>query len=167
MRLFTQQHGHLSVPDAFFNVHQSLGCRYRHCLDQVLSWDIPVLLQTADNERFPWLWENEWLSLLLRCLQASGCCHTSSALSVLLQLWKNNISCRTDRTSCFHTLKLNIEPQRRRFSLPTRKNRNAAFFMPSCYVVGAKRTLIYAASRAQNREARERYLSSQNTRSTA
>lgn len=46
---------------------------------------------------------------------------------------------------------LNIEPQRRRFPLPTRKNRNAAFFMPSCYAVGAERALIYAASRAQNR----------------
>ena len=46
---------------------------------------------------------------------------------------------------------LNIEPQRRRFPLPTRKNRNAAFFMPSCYAVGAERALIYKASRARNR----------------
>ena len=36
----------------------------------------------------------------------------------------------------------------RRFSIPTRENRNAAFFMPSCYAVGAKRALLYAALRA-------------------
>lgn len=29
--------------------------------------------------------------------------HKSTGLFVLLQLRKNNISCRTDRTSCFHT----------------------------------------------------------------
>lgn len=46
---------------------------------------------------------------------------------------------------------LNIEPQRRRFPLPTRKNRNAAFFMPSCYAVGAERALIYKASGVRNR----------------
>ena len=46
---------------------------------------------------------------------------------------------------------LNIEPQRRRFPLPTRKNRNAAFFMPSCYAVGAEKALIYAAFRTHKR----------------
>ena len=29
-------------------------------------------------------------------------------------------------------------------SLPHRENRNAAFFMPSCYAVGAKKALIYS-----------------------
>ena len=37
----------------------------------------------------------------------------------------------------------------RGFSLSLyRENRNAAFFMPSCYAVGAKRALLYAALRA-------------------
>ena len=34
------------------------------------------------------------------------------------------------------------------FLTPTQENRNAAFFMPSCYAVGAKKALIYAALRA-------------------
>ena len=38
--------------------------------------------------------------------------------------------------------------QTRHFSIPIRENRNAAFFMPSCYAVGAKRALLYAALRA-------------------
>lgn len=44
---------------------------------------------------------------------------------------------------------LNIEPQRRRFPLPTRKNRNAAFFMPLCYGVGAKKGLYFKALQTQ------------------
>lgn len=33
--------------------------------------------------------------------------------------------------------------------IPTRENRNAAFFMPSCHAVGAERALLYGALRAR------------------
>lgn len=36
--------------------------------------------------------------------------------------------------------------------IPCREKRNAAFFMPSCYAIGAKNALIYAASRMQNEQ---------------
>lgn len=36
--------------------------------------------------------------------------------------------------------------------IPCREKRNAAFFMPSCYAIGAKNALIYAASRVQNEQ---------------
>ena len=35
------------------------------------------------------------------------------------------------------------------FLTPTQENRNAAFFMPSCYAVRAYKALIYAALRAR------------------
>mgnify|MGYP005938114431 FL=1 len=35
------------------------------------------------------------------------------------------------------------------FLTPTQENRNAAFFMPSCYAVRANKALIYAALRAR------------------
>lgn len=35
------------------------------------------------------------------------------------------------------------------FLTPTQENRNAAFFMPSCYAVRAKEVLIYVALRAR------------------
>ena len=45
--------------------------------------------------------------------------------------------------------KQNNVPQRRRFFNPTREKRNARFFMPSCYAVGAEKALIQAALRAR------------------
>ena len=38
------------------------------------------------------------------------------------------------------------------FLTPTQENRNAAFFMPSCYAVRANKALIYAALRARKWE---------------
>lgn len=35
------------------------------------------------------------------------------------------------------------------FLTPTQENRNAAFFMPSCYAVKANKALIYAVLRAR------------------
>ena len=35
------------------------------------------------------------------------------------------------------------------FLTPTLENRNAAFFMPSCYAVRANKALVYAALRAR------------------
>ena len=46
--------------------------------------------------------------------------------------------------------KQNNVPQRRRFlSILQREKRNAVFFMPSCYAVGAEKALIQAALRAR------------------
>ena len=42
------------------------------------------------------------------------------------------------------------------FPTPIRENRNAAIFMPSCYAVGAKKALIYAAYRTQSRGSKEK-----------
>ena len=69
----------------------------------------------------------------------------------LLLLRERALICRPEpcKLSHQHTAlrknkwKLNTT-QTRRFSIPTRENRNAAFFMPSCYAVGAKRALLYS-----------------------
>ena len=74
----------------------------------------------------------------------------------LLLLRERALICRPEpcKPSHQHTAlrknkwKLNTT-QTRRFSIPTRENRNAAFFMPSCYAVGAKKALLYAALRAR------------------
>ena len=50
----------------------------------------------------------------------------------MVRLRKNNISSKNDRTSYFQNISV---PHRQRFSIPHRENRNAAFFMPSCYAV--------------------------------
>ena len=50
----------------------------------------------------------------------------------MVRLRKNNISSKNDRTSYFQNISV---PHRRRFSIPHRENRNAAFFMPLCYAV--------------------------------
>ena len=49
---------------------------------------------------------------------------------------------KTDRTSYFQNISV---PHRRRFSLPTGENRNAAIFMPSCYAVEQEKALQQAA----------------------
>ena len=54
-------------------------------------------------------------------------------------------------TSTQHWERINENGIRRRRGVSLslyRENRNAAFFMPSCYAVGAKRALLYAALRA-------------------
>ena len=42
-----------------------------------------------------------------------------------------------------------ISTRKAAFLTPTQENRNAAFFMPSCYAVRANKALIYAALRAR------------------
>ena len=48
------------------------------------------------------------------------------------------------------------------FLTPTQENRNAAFFMPSCYAVRANKALIYAALRARKWERQRDALGTQN-----
>ena len=60
----------------------------------------------------------------------------------MVRLRKNNISSKNDRTSYFQNISV---PHRRRFSLPTGENRNAAFFMPPCYAVEQEKALRQAA----------------------
>lgn len=63
-------------------------------------------------------------------------------LAAMVRLRKNNISSKNDRTSYFQNISV---PHRRRFSIPHRENRNAAFFMPSCYAVEQEKALQQAA----------------------
>ena len=60
----------------------------------------------------------------------------------MVRLRKNNISSKNDRTSYFQNISV---PHRRRFSIPHRENRNAAFFMPLCYAVEQEKALRQAA----------------------
>lgn len=60
----------------------------------------------------------------------------------MVRLRKNNISSKNDRTSYFQNISV---PHRRRFSIPHRENRNAAFFMPLCYAVEPEKALQQAA----------------------
>lgn len=59
----------------------------------------------------------------------------------MVRLRKNNISSKNDRTSYFQNISV---PHKRRFSIPHRENRNAAFFMPSCYAVEQENVLQQA-----------------------
>ena len=60
----------------------------------------------------------------------------------MVRLRKNNISSKNDRTSYFQNISV---PHRRRFSLLTGENRNAAFFMPPCYAVEQEKALQQVA----------------------
>lgn len=63
-------------------------------------------------------------------------------LAAMVRLRKNNISSKNDRTSYFQNISV---PHRRRFSIPHRENRDAAFFMPLCYAVEPEKALQQAA----------------------
>ena len=70
-----------------------------------------------------------------------------------LDMQKHLRSCRIDRcTTLRDTSKRKNKistTYKAAFLTPTQENRNAAFFMPSCYAVRANKALIYAALRAR------------------
>lgn len=103
------------------------------------------------NDNFIWKWliisKKPWFTGIQAGFQAE---FTTN----LLLLRERALICRPEpcKPKHQHTAlrknkwKLNTT-QMRRFSIPARENRNAAFFMPSCYAVGAKKALLYAALR--------------------